>query len=54
MILLYVRNSQHVTLFHPEGGFLDCSAETGKFLFGTIQKKPKPAIALNFRTNLPG
>ena len=42
MVLLYVRNSQHVTLFHPEGRFLNFSDETGKFLFGTIQKKPKP------------
>ena len=42
MVLLHVRNSQHVTLFHPEGRFLNFPDETGKFLFRIIQEKPKP------------
>ncbi len=42
MVLLHVRNSQHATLFHPEGRFLDFSDEIGKFLFGIVQKKLKP------------
>ena len=42
MVLLNVRNSQHVTLFHPEGRFLNFSDEKGKFLFRIIQEKPKP------------
>jgi len=42
MVLLHIRNRQHVTLFHPERRFLAFSDEIGEFLFGTIQKKPKP------------
>jgi hypothetical protein len=42
MVLLYIRNSQHVPLFHPKSCFLNFFDQVVKFFFGAVQKKPKP------------